>query len=287
MNNGKLRLAFLYECRFRNDGPPLYLKTAFARNLEELGLVEVRHYVPGDEYRGGKFDWFIWPDHGEDALPVPQYKCPSPSIYWCSDSHLGIEYRLNKAKEFDVVFLTIQKHIPIFKEHLGHNRVYWLPHAGEPTCYKPESIVKKYDVCFVGYLPTEERIVLLDRLFKEFPNFWYGQRFFEEASHIYSMSKIAFNCSVADEANMRAFEIPLSGTLLLTDYSRELVELGFKDNVNVVFYSDEKEMVDKVRFFLKEDVVREKIAKAGYELVLKQHTYLDRAKKIMEIVRSL
>lgn len=283
----KPRVCFLYECRFRNDGPPLFLKTNFARYVEELGILEVRHFVQGDEYRAGKFDLYIWVDHGEDVLPIPKYACPHPSVYWCSDSHLGAEYRLEKAKEFDIVFLSIKKDLKKFKEHLGHDRVFWLPHAGEPTCYSPYDVISKYDVSFIGHLPTEERIDALDRLFKEFPNFYYGQKFFEEAARVYSMSKLAFNCSVSDEANMRSFEVPLTKTVLLTDYSSELEDLGFEDKKNCLMYSDFDEMIAKAKLVVSDEKERLKIANSGYNLVKSNHTYLHRARKIMEVVKGV
>jgi len=251
---------------------------------EQLGLVEVKHYIPGDEYRGGKFDLYIWVDHGEDVLPVPKYKCPKPNCYWASDTHLGLDYRLNKAKEFDVVFVTISSHVDLFRKFLKHDRVYWLPHAGEPTAYYPYNIVKKYDVGFIGYLPTQERIDLLDSLFRRFPNFKYGQAFFEEAARQLSMCKIGFNCSVRDEANMRAFEIPLTKTLLLTDYSPDLEKLGFKDGENVAFYDNPEEMLEKATFYVEHDEERELVAECGYNLVLNNHTYLHRAYDMLEKV---
>lgn len=283
----KERICFLYECRFRNDGSPLFLKTAFERHWEELGLLEpVMHFVPGDEYRGGKFDLYIWPDHGEDGLPVPAHTCQKPNIYWCSDSHLGLEYRLKKAEEFDIVFVTISDHVDIFKKHLGHERVYWLPHAGEPSCYTKHFIVKKYDVSFIGHIPTQERSEYLDEAFRAGEHIFFGKRFFEEAAEIYSASKIVFNHSIAGEANMRAFEATLTGSMMLTNISQDLVKLGFKDKENCVFYSDKSQIQPLIEYYLAHDEEREAIARNGMELAFNNHTYLHRAKQIMDIWRN-
>ena len=83
----------------------------------------------------------------------------------------------------------------------------WLPHAVEPQAYpdSPEAI-KKYDIGFVGYVSFEKRADMLDKLFRAFPNFWYGQRLFEDAAEIYRKSKIVFNTAAVDDVNMRCFE---------------------------------------------------------------------------------
>lgn len=291
-NSGKdmKRIAFLYECRYRNDGPPLYLKTAFDRNKELLGLEDVRHWIPIKEDmeagRWGKVDLFIWPDAGEDALGMTDFICPKPNAYWASDTHLGMDYRLKKAEEFDYVFLTIPRHIEKFKKHLGHDRVFYLPHAGEPTCYTKKAVIKRHDVCFIGHLPTEERIELLDRLFKDVPDFFYGQKFFEEASSKYNESKLVFNHCIDKEANMRVFEGTLSGSAMLCNYSQDVADLGYEDGKNIIFYHDADDLVKKAKFYIEHDAAREQIADAGLLHTMKYHTYLHRAAKIMEVVRD-
>ncbi len=272
---------------YRNDGPPLFLKTSMMHNTDKLDLKEVKHKIPeGDAKRWGKCDLYVWVDHGEDALGCEPWTPPSPSAYWCSDSHLGKEYRVNKAKEFDYVFVTIPEHIQEFKEAVGHDKVYWLPHAGEPTCYKKEEVIKKYDVCFIGHIPNDERAGLLDRLFKEFPDFYFGQKFFEEASEKYCQSKIVLNHCISREANMRVFEATLSGSLCLCTESDAIKALGYQDGVNIAFYKDEDEMVAKAQYYLDHEEEREQVAKAGMEHTLKHHTYLHRSEQMLSTIRE-
>ena len=284
----KMRAVFWYDGRHRNDGPPVFLRQVALNNMEKLGLSDAQHRIPLKDYkRWGKFDLNIWTDFGEDGLGEEYVACPEGnSVYWCSDSHLGSEYRLSKAKEFDYVFVSIPRHIKEFKESVGHDRVYWLPHAGEPTCYRKVETIKKYDVCFIGHLPTDERVELLDALFREFPDFYYGQKFFEEANQKYCESKIVFNHCISEEANMRVFESTLSGSMLLCSYSKEVEDLGYADGVHLVFYRDIDEMIAKARYYVDHDEEREKIAKAGREHTLNHHTYLHRMEKIMEVVNN-
>jgi spore maturation protein CgeB len=262
-------------------------KREIIQETPSFGVTEVLHAIPeGDPRRWGKIDLFVWPDHGEDGLPVDKYKCPGPSAYWASDSHLGMDYRLEKAKEFDYVFVAIPGHIPKFKEAVGHDRVYHLPHAGEPACYQYKPVVKKYDVCFIGHLPTDERVDLLDTLFAAIPNFFYGQRFFETANDIYNQSKLVFNHCISKESNMRVFEGTLSGTPVLCNYAKDVEDLGYKDGENIIFYRDPQEMVEKAKYYLEHEDLLEKVGKAGMEHTLNNHTYYHRAKKIIETVKE-
>src|SRR5512139_3805603 len=104
-----MRTMIFYENRLgRNDGPPLYWMNA----MRDMGM-EVVHlsseHIPSEK-QYGKCDGYFWVDWGEDGLgDMLPYKPISmeslhPSIYVTSDTHLGYEYRLQKAKEFDYVF---------------------------------------------------------------------------------------------------------------------------------------------------------------------------------------
>lgn len=281
------RVCFLYECRFRNDGSPVFLRMAFKKNWKTLGLLEpAGHLIPGHHTRSGDFDLYVWPDHGEDGLPIDKVVCPKPNIYWCSDSHLGLDYRVEKAREFDVVCVTISEHVDLFKKQLGHENVFWVPHAGEPTCYSKHEIIKKYDLCFIGHIPNNERADMLDTAFNGIENIYWGQKFFEEAAKIYSSSKIVFNHSISKEANMRSFEATLTGSMMLTNYSLDLEKLGYQDREHCVYYNKKEDIPRLVRYYLDHEEEREAIAAKGMELTLNKHTYLHRAKQIMDIWRE-
>lgn len=284
------RVCFWYDGRFRNDGPPLFLRQAALRNIADIGLIEADHKIPLKDYkRWGKYDLNVWIDFGEDGLPEKYVKIPGETgtrVYWCSDSHLGMDYRLEKAQEADYVFVTIPRHIDRFKEAVGHDRVYSLPHAGEPTCYQKFNTIKRYDACFVGHLPNEERIDLLDKLFSTVGDIYYGQKFFEEAARKYSESKIVFNHSIDEEANMRVFEATLTGSMLLTSYSKEVEDLGYKNGEHLVFYHGKEHMAERALYYLEHNEERERIAEAGRQFTLNNHTYLHRVKEILRIVRE-
>src|SRR3990167_3405801 len=146
-------------------------------------------------------------------------------------------------------------------------------------------MIKKYDGCFIGNVGDWNRVDFLDRMFKEFPNFFYGKRLFEEAAEIFSLSKIVLNISIKQDINMRVFEALSTGSFLLTDEIPTLHHL-FQDGVHLVTYKTLDEAAEKARYYLEHDEERERIAEAGYQEFIKKHTYEHRLKSVLEIVNK-
>lgn len=290
-----MRHCILYHTNFgRNDGAPLYYFNVM-KNQKNL---DVTHLKPdGDISNFGKFDFYWWIDYGEDGLPVDhEWKIPEggKTIYVASDTHLGREYRLNKAKQFDYVFFNQKDAVEEFNK-LNEKQAEWLPHAAEPKAYPKINIIKKYDVGFVGHIQDTvnyngfTRTDALDRLFKEFPNFYYGSRnpafpqknLFEDAAKKFSLSKIVFNISIKDDVNMRVFEALSTGSFLLTNWLPTLGDL-FEDGKHLVTYKTLDEMVEKAQYYLEHEEEREKISEAGYQEFISKHTYNHRVRRILD-----
>ncbi len=288
-----MRIATFYESRLgRNDGPPLYWKVA----LEALGH-EVVHFSSQQEpdAKFGSFDLYLWVDWGEDglvgALPYTPISMTNlhPSVYIASDTHLGFDYRLKKAREFDFVFCNQKRAVGEFKN--AGVEANWLPHAVEPRAYPSEPRwIKKYDIGFVGFVTFEKRARMLDYVFKRYPDFWFGQRFFEEAAEQYRKMRIVLNTAAVDDINMRMFEVLATGSFLLTEEVPTLLSLFQEDQhtYGQLFstYRDPQEAVDKIEYYLKHEEEREAIAEAGMKAVLARHTYEHRAKELLGAVHG-
>ena len=70
----------------------------------------------------------------------------------------------------------------------------------------------------------------------------------------------------------RDFEAPCCGSLLLTKDTKEIAEY-FVPNEEIITYKDANDAAEKIKYYLKNEDEREKIAKKGYERVIKDHTY--------------
>jgi spore maturation protein CgeB len=264
----------------------------------------VVHLKPeGDTGNFGKFDLHFWIDYGEDGLPVDHtWELPKDggkTIYVCSDAHYSPEafkFRSDKAREFDYVFVNQLRYVDEFKT-VGVEDPIFLPHAAEPQAYPKYDIVKKWDVSFIGHLQDVKnyngfsRIDMLDRAFKEFPNFYFGSRnpmdktvnLFEDASKKFCQTRVVLNISIKDDINMRNFEIASSGSFQLTNYIPTIDQV-FEDGKHLVTYKTLDEMVEKVKYYLEHEEEREKIALAGYEHFLKHHTYRHRIETILKTI---
>lgn len=292
----KLRIATYYDPQLsgRNDGGPLY----YSHILKKMGH-DVIH-LSGEEMSSaelqkfGKFDLHFYVDWGEDGLRIPYKlieKLPSPSVYIPCDTHIteaGKEYRFKRADNSDWVFWNQKRGMEEYNQRTGNveQRAFWLPCAVEPQAYPNEPIaIKKYDISFVGHVTFEKRAVMLDRIFKEFPNFWYGQRLFENAAEIYRKSKIVFNTAANDDENMRLFEATATGSFLLTEWTSHIDEL-FEDGKHLVTYKTLDEAVEKAKYYLDpaNEQERELIAKTGMEHTLANHTYEIRANTILSTI---
>lgn len=305
MDFNKPRVSIFYHVLpstgMRNDGCPLFINYNLRKILNgnnDLSSSDgnVVHLWPGNQpEQFGKFDLNIWVDYGEDALSLPlDWYPPSPNCYWVSDAHINekaYKYRMETAKKFDTVFVAQKEFIERFvKDGIPREKIHYLPHAFEPNCYKPHSIINKWDWCFIGHLNSPHRIDLLDRLCKEFPNWYLGWRnpsdpgynSLDDVAWKLSQSKVGVNYSINKDLNMRVFETMGTKTCLLTDDIPDIREL-FEDTKHLILFKDPDQAVEEMKILLANDELRNSIAEEGYKEVLARHTYEHRAAEILKI----
>jgi hypothetical protein len=84
--------------------------------------------------------------------------------------------------------------------------------------------------------------------------------------------------------NMRLFEATGSGAMLLTESAPNLAEL-FEPGREVVAYTDEDDLVDKVEHYLADDAARLSVAVAGQRKTLDEHNYVRRIGELAQILQ--
>ena len=105
---------------------------------------------------------------------------------------------------------------------------------------------------------------------------------------LYNSSEIVLNISSWNTdglggQNLRLFDVPACGAFLLTDYSEEISEY-YRLGVEIETFKTSDELRDKVDFYLKHPVERERIAKLGYERALKLPNYETRMKEMIKFI---
>lgn len=88
-----------------------------------------------------------------------------------------------------------------------------------------------------------------------------------------------------DGHNIRTYEIPATGTLMLSEYSQDLLNL-FTPDKEAVYFSNAEELKQKVEYLLQNPSLIESIAEAGYKKAL-QNTINHRVNEIINIYQKI
>jgi 2-polyprenyl-3-methyl-5-hydroxy-6-metoxy-1,4-benzoquinol methylase len=279
------RVAIIFDDQLRPETTGVYCLRALG------GLVEVEHIRPTDlprlhastSPRLNDFDLFLHIDDGLD------YRLPAalrPAAWWAIDTHLDFERCLAKAREFDIVFAAQRDGAERLLAE-GIRSAVWLPLACDPAVHRKHDVAKQFDVCFVGNEFPGERTELVRLIQRKFLNTFVGRQYFDDMARTYSSSRIVFNRSVRNDVNMRVFEVVACGSLLLTnDLSDNGQSELFRSGVHLETYREADELIDKIRYYLAHDDVRERIAAAGRAEALAHHTYRHRMEVILQRVQG-
>lgn len=105
----------------------------------------------------------------------------------------------------------------------------------------------------------------------------------DEMVKLFSKSSIVLGLSDVKDASgnilrhirLRDFEVPMCGAFYLTGFQEELAEY-YVIGKEIECYDTQEELVDKARFYLKHDSVRESIRQAGLARARSEHTWQHR-----------
>jgi spore maturation protein CgeB len=220
---------------------------------------------------------------------------PTRTIIWLADDHWRYEETKPIWALFNLVVTTDRNgYEKRLKEGLG--TVFLSQWGCNHFLYKNLNLnlPKRYEVNFVGrcYGEREEFVETLKR--EGIPVSTFGQGWKGNSSRvsqadlirIYNQSKISLNLSSASEKGKiqikgRDFEAPGCGSLLLTKDTAEIAEY-FIPGEEIITYQDAYDAAEKVRYYLGNEEERARIAKKGYERVIKEHTMENRLFQIFE-----
>jgi spore maturation protein CgeB len=203
--------------------------------------------------------------------------------------------------------------------------VYWLTQAFEPSFFEIKKIIEadvrfySADVTFVGNLGSKEQYLarrdalekVIDSGFKL--KWWgpriprkistiplhlgklgraYGGRFVwgEEYAKIARLSKIflAFDSMphVRKSMSARMYTAVGCGAFYLCRHVEGIEEVLEPGKEIATFHSDE-EMLERIKYYLSHDSLRMKIAQAGQERILRDHTYEVRTRQMIKIIQDV
>ena len=229
-----------------------------------------------------------------------------PTMFWSKEDPVHFDTFLNVAKIVDYVFTTDVDCVSHYKNKVGHNRVYLLPFAAQPSIHNPiEKYQRKDKFNFAGsyYLRYPERqrdfaslieavkdfkqIEIYDRNFDNphphytFPNKYksmiLGKLSFEEIDKAYKGYKFGINMNTIKQSQSmfarRVFELMASNTVVVSNFSKG-VRNFFGD---LVICSDNKDQIIKqISPYCQDEVLYKKLRLLGLRKIMAEHTYADR-----------
>lgn len=243
------------------------------------------------------------------ALASVRAMSPDIKIVWIWPDpllSLGRDSLLN-APLIDLVGTYSSATIPVFKQ-LGFKNVLWIPLAGDPDMHKQKGIPDDgftSDISFVGsWRPERDRVMTaICRQLGKYRIEIHGNSWTRdckdpvtrkrvlskglfEADMAEKFSRSRININVIDDtnfpaANMRFFEIPTAGGLELTNHSPEMEEF-FKDKEHILFYTDEQDVIEKIKWALDHPEECRAIREKGNALLNNGHTYVQRLESILQ-----
>lgn len=213
--------------------------------------------------------------------------CSPIIVNWCSDDSWRYEqHSALIAKSFDLMITTYKD---ANKNNFNNKINSILSNWGCPDNWfiKPKKISSYlYDVCFIGnsYMGRKKIIKNLLNLginIQCFGKGWNNKIADIDLPKIINRSRININFSKSrgykPQTKARVFEITGAGGFCLTEYSNE-VKNFFKENHQIVIFNNFKELVSKIKYYLKNEEEREMICRNGYFRCYNQYSY----KKIMQ-----
>ena len=209
-----------------------------------------------------------------------------PLVFYSVDTHHHGELHECLTHVVDYMFVAQRDYIKVL-EQKASCPLEWLPLW--PSIEEIEtSEDKDYGAVFVGTLNKElnpDRVEFFEALSKEVDLLFKTGKWWE----IFPKSEIIVNQTVKGDLNFRVFEAMICGSMLLTeDASNGLKDL-FKPGEHLVTYKkgDVKDAAEKIRYYMDHTDEARKIAKAGREKILAEHTTKSRAARVLEVLKTV
>lgn len=221
----------------------------------------------------------------------------SKIVNWYTDDFYDSKKIIKLIKAYDLFFTGDRSDVKEYRKK-GLPNLYCLPYAGPIIKKIPDR--KKYDVVFVGRY-NKDREKLFENLTQFNFRIWGDQKWnksklknsftgewlsYDENLKTLAESKIVVNQHQNKVLNLRVYEATAARALIITDNCPDL-SLSFNIGKEVIVYKNKKDLINKIRYFLKHDDLREKIATAGYKRCVKDHNYDKRLKAMFYLVNTI
>lgn len=225
-------------------------------------------------------------DHSGPLIHVGLEMFSLPKLWYAVDAHLHEWYR-HYAPVFDTVFCAQQNRVGELSSF--HTDVRWLPlycsREVEPLGWEDRDL----NVSFVGKIDSRFNAGR-ERLFSELDSL--GIRVHTATGDwapVYRRSKVVINDAVQDDLNLRFFEAPGAGALLITDeLSHSIAEILVPGEDCLIYrHGDAASCAEQVRWALSHEQEAAAIAVRAHRKITGAHLERHRAAVVLERMREL
>jgi spore maturation protein CgeB len=245
-----------------------------------------------------------------DPIVINQLRQYTLTYCFFHDDTWRAEYSRSWARHFDF-FSSPDAHGPLKYRRHGLDNCIYFPFGCNEQIFRPRSTAeKKYDVSFIGsWHPYREWVinrirkagirvaaagfrwaageVSQDQMVDYFNQSKINLNLSNSASwdlrYLTSSSKAIVNRLLSkknvEQMKARIFEINSCGGFQLSYYVEGIANCFVPDH-EIVIYADADDLIDKIRFYLEYDELREAIASAGYSRAIRDHTFVQRFENV-------
>lgn len=291
-----------YECLVRMGHEVIYfdfmqLSTELGRGTMNRRLLEVVRSEQPDLL----FAILFSEELDKNAVRTITTETGTTTFNWFCDDHWRFEqYSRHWAPCFTWVSTTDSAAVEKYRR-AGYANAIKTQWACNHFSYYPVPTGRAWDVSFVGQPHGTRRRIIgalrragIDVYCRGFG--WpEGRVSHEEMLEIFSGSRVNLNLSNSswdwrhpferrrDQIKGRNFEIPGCGGFLLTQYADNLEEYYSAGGDLGVFRSTE-ELVERTRYYLRNEEERAALARSGYARTMREHTYDQRLRHIFRVM---
>lgn len=246
-----------------------------------------------------------------EPMVVNEMRAHTKTICFFHDDTWRIDFSRFWAKQFDF-FTTPDLYGELKYREIGLSNAIYFPFGCNERISKQLGIPKKYDVSFVGgWHPHREWII--NRIRKAgfsvevFGYGWPNGEIDQEGMvKVFNESHINLNLSnssawdiryllssfrairsnlrskkTTEQLKARIFEVGGCNAFQLTYYVEGMAKC-FQIDEEIAVYADPDDLIQKIKFYLDHQPLRESIAAAGYKRVLECHTFAQRFKMVLQ-----
>ena len=222
------------------------------------------------------------------------------TINWYSDWFGSWNWIMTNASSYSFFINTcLESHKRLKRANITN---YYLPFAS-PITNSVKKSKKIYQVTFVGqHTARREKFfaAIKDLGLKIWGYQWQNSSLKDvdggpvpvtTAHQIIRQSQIVVNPIIdykdqqPNQVNVRTFETTGMGTFLLTQHL-PLLKLYFTPGKEVVTFTNPQDLRRKVKYYLRHNIERKKIAQAGYRRAKKNHSFEIRLKQLFSLTQS-